>query len=48
MGALYLLSGVMTGVAATMLSMGGDGRISILFVASLGLVMGAAIWEAHQ
>lgn len=37
MGALYMLSGALAGIAGTAIAMGGDGRIGALFIAAVGL-----------
>lgn len=44
MSALYIMAGVLTGVASTAISMGADGRIGALFFASLiCVVIGARL-----
>ena len=48
MNALYLLSGMLTGIAGTAIAMGGHTGFGVLFAVSTVLVVSAAIAEYNQ
>lgn len=48
MAAIYLLSGMLTGIAGTAIAMGGDPGFGFLFVPSIALAVGATMAEYNQ